>query len=61
MKNFHLFFLRFVLAQVTVYMAWMEVKAISDYVNNDLAYYPMGPYMIKSSKIPNADCHQFYK
>ena len=61
MKSIELFFIKFILTQITVLLAWQEVKAIIDYLHQDFSYKPMGPYMIKSSKVPDMDCHPFYQ
>ena len=56
-----LMFLRFILTQLTLFIAFEEFNRIFKYSNMEFNYHPMGPHLLKSSKVPpNNVCYQFY-
>ena len=60
-KQIPLMFLKFMLTQLSILITFEEFNRIITYTHMEFNYQIMGPYLIKSSKIPpSGACHQFY-
>lgn len=61
-KKIILFFLKFMLTQITILNTFEEFMRIINHLRTDFNYVPLGPFLVKTSMVPEGEgCHLFYK